>query len=113
MFASKHPVLPSVLDGLGMGAGFTLSLLVIGSVRELLGSGSWMASTPLALTLPEQFPRLGIFTTTAGGFLTLGVVIALAGLLTRQKPQTVGCGSCPMSCRSCADARKQGEGADT
>lgn len=117
MFASKNPVLPSVLDGLGMGAGFTLSLFVIGSVRELLGSGSWMASTPFALTLPEQFPRLGIFTTTAGGFLTLGVVIALAGLLTKKKPQAVGCGGCPMACHGCGTdcsttMPKQGEGAD-
>lgn len=42
MFASKNKVVDSVLDGLGMGLGFTLALFIIGSVREILGSGSWM-----------------------------------------------------------------------
>jgi electron transport complex protein RnfE len=41
MFASKNNTLDSVLDALGMGAGFTLTLLAIASVREILGSGTW------------------------------------------------------------------------
>ena len=40
MFAGKNPVLPSILDGLGMGVGFTAALLCMGIIRELLGSGS-------------------------------------------------------------------------
>ena len=40
-FASKNSVLPSAVDGLGMGLGFTLALLLLGSIREILGSGSW------------------------------------------------------------------------
>ena len=40
-FASKNGVLPSAMDGLGMGMGFTLALVLLGSVREILGSGSW------------------------------------------------------------------------
>ena len=103
MFASKNPVLPSILDGCGMGAGFTLSLLAIGSVREILGAGTWMAGTPVALTLPAEFPKLAIFTSTAGGFMTLGVLVAIAGILTRKPlPKEVGCASCPMAdgCRS-------------
>ena len=39
MFASKNPVLPSILDGLGMGLGFTATLTVMGAIRELLGAG--------------------------------------------------------------------------
>ncbi len=41
MFASKNTVVKSALDGVGMGIGFTLALLVIGSIREILGSGTW------------------------------------------------------------------------
>ncbi|MBQ2825457.1 MAG: electron transport complex subunit E, partial [Clostridia bacterium] len=41
MFASKNPVIPSMLDGLGMGIGFTAALLLMGSIRELLGAGTW------------------------------------------------------------------------
>ena len=39
MYANKHPVLPSILDGLGMGVGFTVALLLMGMIRELLGAG--------------------------------------------------------------------------
>ena len=44
-FASKNPVIPSVLDGLGMGIGFTAALLVMGCIRELLGSGTYLWRT--------------------------------------------------------------------
>lgn len=106
MFASKNPVLPSILDGLGMGAGFTLSLLCIGSVREIFGCGTWMAGTPIAITFPENFPTLSIFTSTAGGFMTLGVLVAVAGILTRKPPaKDVGCDGCPMAsaCKNADD----------
>ena len=43
MFASKNGVLDSALDGLGMGIGFTITLTIMGSIREILGSGTWMA----------------------------------------------------------------------
>ena len=42
MFAQKNGPLLSVLDGLGMGAGFTIAITIIGSVREILGAGTWM-----------------------------------------------------------------------
>lgn len=91
MFACKNKVLPSILDALGMGLGFTLSLFIIGSVREIFGCGSWMN-----IQFPSGFPTLGIFTQTAGGFLTLGVVIAVTGILTKKKPPAeTGCGNCP------------------
>lgn len=105
MFASKNKILPSVLDGLGMGLGFTLALLLIGSVREIFGSGSWMG-----MPLPKGFPTLGIFTQTPGGFLTLGLVIAAAGLLTKRKPPAqAGCGGCPNAavCRGCTDKEER------
>ena len=41
-FASKNPVLPSLVDGLAMGLGFTFALVILGSVREILGNGTWL-----------------------------------------------------------------------
>ena len=70
-FASKHPVLPSALDGLGMGLGFTGALCIIAFVRELLGSG-----TLLGYSVPLYQPAV-IFVLPAGAFLTLGMLLAL------------------------------------
>lgn len=70
-FASKHPVLPSALDGLGMGLGFTGALCIIAFVRELLGS-----STVLGYSVPLYQPAV-IFVLPAGAFLTLGMLLAL------------------------------------
>ena len=70
-FASKHPVLPSALDGLGMGLGFTGALCIIAFVRDLLGSG-----TVLGYSVPLYQPAV-IFVLPAGAFLTLGMLLAL------------------------------------
>lgn len=70
-FASKHPILPSALDGLGMGLGFTGALCIIAFVRELLGSG-----TVLGYSVPLYQPAV-IFVLPAGAFLTLGMLLAL------------------------------------
>ncbi|MEM5781482.1 MAG: electron transport complex subunit RsxE, partial [Lawsonibacter sp.] len=43
MFASKNSVVDSALDGIGMGIGFTITLTIMGTIREILGSGTWMA----------------------------------------------------------------------
>ncbi len=91
MFACKNSVLPSVLDGLGMGLGFTLALFTMGSLREIFGAASWMG-----LSLPETFPTLTIFVLPAGGFFVLGCVIAAVSKLTKKKaPAGVGCAGCP------------------
>lgn len=71
-FASKNPVLPSAVDGLAMGLGFTFALCILGTVRELLGSGSILGHR----VLPESYPDMIIFILPAGAFLTLGFVIA-------------------------------------
>ncbi len=105
MFASKNKVLPSILDGLGMGLGFTMALFLIGSIREILGSGTWME-----LALPEGFPTMTIFTMTPGGFLVLGIVIALVGRIGHRKPPVLsGCAACPNAgaCSGgCADGKE-------
>ena len=71
-FASKNPVLPSAVDGLAMGLGFTFALVILGTVREILGNGTWLGFR----VLPECYPNMVIFLLPAGAFLTLGFVIA-------------------------------------
>jgi len=70
-FASRNPVLASLIDGLGMGLGFTLALVVLGSIRELLGSGSVFG---LAL-VGAEVPRALVFVLPPGAFITLGLLL--------------------------------------
>lgn len=89
-FASKNKLLPSILDGLGMGLGFTLALFAMGSVREILGTGKWMG---LDLHIPSP---MTIFIMPAGGFFALGCIIALVNKLANRKPpEKIGCEGCP------------------
>lgn len=71
-FASKNPVLPSAVDGLAMGLGFTFALFLLASVREILGMGSWFGIK----LLPEAL-NMTIFILPCGAFLTLGILIAV------------------------------------
>ena len=94
MFAGKNKVLPSILDGAGMGIGFTLALLAVGSVREILGSGTWFGIQ----LCPDFIQPMTIFILPAGGFFVLGCIIALVNKLANRKPpQSVGCAGCPNS----------------
>lgn len=68
-FAAKHSVRRSLMDGLGAGLGFTFALLLLGSVREILGRGSLFD----VAVLPDAFERWVIMLLPSGGFLTLGV----------------------------------------
>ncbi len=105
MFACKNKVLPSVLDGLGMGLGFTCSLLIIGSIREILGTGEWFGIK----IMPEFLEPMTLFILPAGGFFTLGCVIAVVGKLTKKKPKEIGCDSCPSRavCKNAANTAKE------
>lgn len=71
-FASKYGVGYSLLDALGMGLGFTIVLCVIGSVRELLGSGSILGLT----VAPASFRPVLIFILPPGGFIALAMLLA-------------------------------------
>lgn len=80
-FASKNPVWPSILDGAGMGLGFTFALTVLGSIREILGSGSifnWRF-------LPEDANTILIFVLAPGAFIALGYLIAIVNKLKKTK----------------------------
>ena len=72
-FASKNKPLPSVVDGLSMGLGFTFALALLGAVRELLGSGKLLGFQ----VMPAAYEPITVFILPAGAFLTLGFLIAL------------------------------------
>jgi len=78
VFASRQPLVPSFFDGLGMGLGFLLALVVIGAMRELLGSGS-LAGIQLAPGKPLLF-----FALPAGGFFSIALLMALFNRIERQ-----------------------------
>ncbi len=79
-FASKNSVFDSMLDGIGMGLGFTLSLTLVGAVREILGSGS-IFGFPF---IPETYNIL-VFVLAPGAFIVLGFLMALIRHLQQAK----------------------------
>ena len=79
-FASKNGMFRSMLDGLGMGIGFTLSLAALGAVRELLGTGAltfWKTATPI---LPASYPQFSFMVEAPGAFVGLGLMLCLMNL---------------------------------
>ncbi len=96
MYASKHGILDSALDGLGMGLGFTLTLVLMGAVREVLGSG-----TLFGLDLHIPLEPMIVFVTPAGGFFVFGTLMALVALAENRAGQPrkreAGCQGCPSS----------------
>ncbi|MBQ2430105.1 MAG: electron transport complex subunit E [Alistipes sp.] len=71
-FASKNGALDSVLDGVGIGLGFTIALTLIGAVREILGSGAIFG---MSLGVANYMPL--VFVLAPGGFLVLGYLMVL------------------------------------
>ncbi len=76
-FAQKNSVWPSVLDGLGMGLGFTLAITLMGSIREILGNGSIFNIRLLS----ENASTILIFILPPGAFVTYGMLIAIVNRL--------------------------------
>ena len=107
MFASKNTVLDSALDGVGMGLGFTLTLFMMGGIRELLGSGSIFG-------IQVWDSPIGIFSQAPGGFIVFGCLVALVGVITKGKAikkKDFSCEGCP-SAAFCGQAQlpvKEGE----
>ncbi|RQD61871.1 MAG: electron transport complex subunit E [Desulfonatronovibrio sp. MSAO_Bac4] len=89
-FARKNPVHLSIADAVGMGLGFTMSLVVISSIREVLGNGTWLG---LAV-MPESYPGFDYLLMPAGAFLVFGLVLAGMNLISskieKNKVQRVG-----------------------
>ena len=72
MFACKNSVVDSALDGIGMGIGYTLTVTLMASIREILGSGTWLGFT----VLPESMAKMSIMTQAPGAFFCYGVLMA-------------------------------------
>jgi len=83
-FASKNAILPSIFDGLGMGAGFTLGLSIIATIRELMGSGSIMG-----IKLFSNFEPVIVMVLAPGALLTLGLLIGLTNLIRHKRMERI------------------------
>ncbi len=98
MFASKNTVLDSALDGIGMGVGFTVTLVLMGAIRELLGAGTLFG---IAIT-KDIIPAMGIFITPPGGFFVFGILMAAAVKLELANVSKLGDGKgCAAGCLGC------------
>ena len=78
-FASKNPPLPSMVDGVSIGLGYTISLTLIGTIREVLGAGSWFGHS----VFHESFEPLSFMVSAPGAFVTIGVLLGLQNLFSR------------------------------
>ena len=98
-YASKHKVITSFVDGLGMGLGFTVALTIIGLVRELLGAGTLFD----VRVMPESFTPISIFILAPGAFFVLAVLTALQNKLKAPSATNVENGglACGGDCASC------------
>lgn len=115
-YASKNPVLLSAIDGLGMGIGFTAALFCMGTVREILGAGTFLSGIDTMLgayidlgtfkgfDFTEELAEIGfspmtLFILPAGGFFVFGMLMALANKLAERKglqsATLNGCSGCP------------------
>jgi electron transport complex protein RnfE len=106
-FASKNGPLASVLDGLGMGIGFTITLVLMGSIRELIGNGTIFG---LVVNSGSIIPPMLILILPPGGFFVFGCLVALANKVAVKKgkePAKLGCGGCPMH-ETCSKAAEGG-----
>lgn len=102
-YASKNPVGLSFMDGLGMGVGFTIGLLGIGILRELLGNGTIFDLQ----VMPDLYRPFNIFVLAPGAFFVLSGLAALQNKLKLQSATNVtknrdSKGSCSGNCASCA-----------
>ena len=104
-YASKNPPLLSAMDGLGMGLGFTISLSVIGLIRELLGAGTVFGMQ----VMPSAYKPIAIFIKAPGAFLVLAVLVIIMNSLkikNRANAMVQGCDGC---CATCAHAKEEGK----
>lgn len=79
-FAFSNPPMSSVMDGLGMGLGFTLAITVLASLREIIGKGTFFGMQ----ILPASVPPMTIVGQAPGGFIMLGLVLTMVNLLVNK-----------------------------
>ncbi len=102
-FAAKNTVWLSLADALGMGLGFTIALMVVGSIREILGNGTLTVWTSLAFSVKGIEPTL-LMVLAPGGFITLGCLLGLMNRIEMRLAARQGRVYVPppaMDCRHC------------
>ena len=85
-YAGKNKVVPSIFDGVGMGLGFTIGLICISAVRELIGAGTILGFQ----VMPASFEPVNIFIMAPGAFLVLALLTALLNKIRSGKPNKSG-----------------------
>jgi electron transport complex protein RnfE len=80
-FASKNSMMDSLADGIGMGIGFTLSLVIVASIREILGNGTWLKIA----VMPKSYEPMLVAILAPGAFITLGFLMALMNMMKEKK----------------------------
>ncbi len=104
-YASKNNMILSFFDGLGMGIGFTFALTLIGTIRELLGSGAVFGIR----ILPGTYEPLTIFILAPGAFLVLAFLIAIMNKINLLKGRSTGKGgNCDNLCKECSNTACSG-----
>ncbi len=99
-YAGKNKVLPSIFDGLGMGLGFTLGLLAISALRELVGAGTFLGYQ----VLPTGYEPVNIFIMAPGAFLVLALLTAFLNHRKAKKPgMSKTSGACGQGCAACGN----------
>ncbi|MCL2051162.1 MAG: electron transport complex subunit E [Lachnospiraceae bacterium] len=94
VFANKNNAFKSLLDAIGMGAGFTLALLLIASVREIFGSGTWFG-IEIPILISNNIP---ILTLAPGGFVVFGFLVAVVNKFSKTGTRNeFGCKGCPQA----------------
>jgi electron transport complex protein RnfE len=102
-FAARNTVWLSLADAIGMGLGFTIALLVVGGIREVIGNGTLTLWTGLAWTVPGWYPML-LLILAPGGFVTLGLLLAVMNRIEMKLAARKGVAYTPppeMDCRHC------------
>lgn len=110
-YANKHTPGLAVMDGIGMGIGFTLALTLAGLFREVLGSGSVFGFNFIQY-IPFEVEPIGIFIQPPGAFLVIALFIAIMnaiGIKTRQRHlvDNTGCDGCCANCATPCDAAEE------
>ena len=85
MFANKNGIIDSALDGIGMGLGYTGALVIMGMIREFVGSGT-LFNIPI---LAGKIDGVAIFNLAPGGFFTFAILVAAVNFITRDKERKV------------------------
>ncbi len=101
-YANRNPILPAIFDAIGMGLGFTVGLLAVGTIREILGAGTFFGIQ----VMPVAYKPASIMILAPGAFFTLGTLMAVINYVNIKKAKKAGtkaktlehnCSSCSMA----------------